>query len=371
MHSSRKSTIIGCLLLILMPTMVYGQNNEEEPLAIYLDVRNEIQNVISLVNKHETKFSDFDDKLLRIQNMLEKFEKQFLKLEQNINSVENMDQKLQVFNTKFEQRLSSTETNLASSMRVQEDNFKTLSDNNLALQEEFLSHKDDCCSSGNNLVTENLSEVIATAANTTQSLAVKSTIVSMPQISRDCVEVKMKLGSHYEDGVHEIQLSDSDTFDVYCLTRCSQGDQINCCPWTVILRYENSGVRPMYNSCWKYENGFGSASHDYFIGLDRLHKMTNLKRQTLLVAKIFQSGEYFIYDDFSIRDERNNYDVDILGDSWGHKIGAKLFSNAVALKYVVRNQCDLWPFKTVSHFNLFNRRFSTNYFMAIRPKICQ
>lgn len=45
--------------------MVYGQNNEEEPLAIYLDVRNEIQNVISLVNKHETKFSDFDDKLLR------------------------------------------------------------------------------------------------------------------------------------------------------------------------------------------------------------------------------------------------------------------------------------------------------------------
>ena len=28
-----------------------------------LDV--EIQNVLSLVNKHETKFSDFDDKLLR------------------------------------------------------------------------------------------------------------------------------------------------------------------------------------------------------------------------------------------------------------------------------------------------------------------
>uniref|UniRef100_A0A0K8VXZ7 Angiopoietin-2 n=1 Tax=Bactrocera latifrons TaxID=174628 RepID=A0A0K8VXZ7_BACLA len=376
MPNPRKYTVLGCLLFILLPVIAYGENNGEETLAIYLDVGNEIQNVISLVNKHETKLNDFDDKLLRLQNLLAKLEKQIFTLELNLNTAEKLDQKFQVFNAKFEQRLSSIETNLASSMKIQEENFKALSDENSLLQEEFLSHRDDCCPLRHTLNTENLNKALASLANTTQSLAIvtsseKPTIVSTPQTLRDCVEVKMMLGSQYKDGVHELHVPGFDAFSAYCLTRCSQEDQIDCCPWTVILRNENSGVGTISNSCLEYKNGFGSASHDYFVGLDRLLKMTNLKRQTLLVAKSFQSDEYFIYDDFSIRDERNNYDVDILGNSWGHKIGAKFFSNAIKLKHATRGQCYFWPFKTLGHFNLFNRRFSTYYFMAIRPKICQ
>nr|XP_036227273.1 uncharacterized protein LOC106614245 [Bactrocera oleae] len=109
-----------CLLFILLPAIVYGQNNGEEPFAIYVDVGNEVQNVISLVNKHETKLNDFDKKLLRIQNMQEKFEERFLQLEQNVKTAENVNQKLQAFNTKFEQRLSSVYNNVTSSMLVQE-----------------------------------------------------------------------------------------------------------------------------------------------------------------------------------------------------------------------------------------------------------
>ena len=65
MQNPRKYTVLGCFLIILMPAIVYGKSNEEKPFAIYLDVENEIQNVISLVNKYETKLNDFDDKLLR------------------------------------------------------------------------------------------------------------------------------------------------------------------------------------------------------------------------------------------------------------------------------------------------------------------
>lgn len=215
------------------------------------------------------------------------------------------------------------------------------------------------CSSGNNIGTDHLNEVIATVANTTQSLVVKpsetTTVVSTPQASRDCAEVKMKLGSQYEDGVYELQMPGFDAFDVYCLTRCLQEDQIDCCPWTVILRNENNGFGTMSNSCLEYKIGFGNANHDYFVGLDRLHRMTNLKRQTLLVGKSFQSGEYFFYDEFGIRSERNNYDVDTLGDSWGHKFGALFFLNSKKLRNLARSQCYFWPFKTIGHYNLFKR----------------
>ncbi|XP_049312737.1 uncharacterized protein LOC125778518 [Bactrocera dorsalis] len=118
MPNPRKYTVLGCLLFILLSAIVCGENNGEEPIAIYLDVGNEIQHVISLVNKHETKLNDFDDKLLRIQNMLENFEKEFLKLEQNCMAA--LEKKLQVFNTQLEQRLSSINTNVASSMGTQE-----------------------------------------------------------------------------------------------------------------------------------------------------------------------------------------------------------------------------------------------------------
>uniref|UniRef100_A0A0A1WRB3 Angiopoietin-2 n=1 Tax=Zeugodacus cucurbitae TaxID=28588 RepID=A0A0A1WRB3_ZEUCU len=378
MRHTLKYTCLGCLLLILLPSLVYGEDNQEGSLSIYLDVGNEIQNVIKLVDSHETKLNDFDDKLLRIQNILESIEKRFLELEKNLITAKDVEQKLQSFNTQVEQKLSSVETNLMSSMRVQEDNLKKLTDENSALQEEFetlTSIREDCCYSINNTDTVNLNNAIANLFPT-QSLAIvkpmdTTTPVSAPQTIRDCADVKIKLGAQYADGVHELQLPGFDAFNVYCLTKCVQEDQADCCPWTVIQRNENNGVGKTTNSCWEYKNGVGNANNDYFIGLDRLHKMTNLKRQTLLVGKSFQSDEYFTYDGFAIRDERYNYDVDTLGASWGHKFGARFFSNSQKLKNVARKQCYFWPFKSLGHFHLFNRRFSNYYFMAIRPRICQ
>ncbi|XP_018787255.1 PREDICTED: uncharacterized protein LOC108967994 isoform X1 [Bactrocera latifrons] len=122
MQNPRKYTVLFCLLFILFPTIVDGEKNGEEPLAIYLDVGNEIQNVISLVNKHETKLNDFDDKLLRIQNMLENFEKEFSKWEQNCMAA--LDKRLQSFKAMFEQRLSSINTNVASSIGTQESSLQ-------------------------------------------------------------------------------------------------------------------------------------------------------------------------------------------------------------------------------------------------------
>ncbi|XP_011191738.2 uncharacterized protein LOC105218081 [Zeugodacus cucurbitae] len=120
MQNTLKFTCLGCLLFILLPSLVFGEDNEEESLSIYLDVGNEIKNV-KLVDSHETKLNDFDGKLLRIQNMLENIEKRFVEFEKNVITAKDVEQKLQAFKTTFEQRLSLVETNLMSSTKIQGD----------------------------------------------------------------------------------------------------------------------------------------------------------------------------------------------------------------------------------------------------------
>lgn len=62
-------------------------------------------------------------------------------------------------------------------------------------------------------------------------------------------------------------------------------------------------------SWFDYKYGFGSASQDYFIGLDRLHVLTKRSPQNLLIRD-YVVGNEKVFQEFSITDERYSYAVD-------------------------------------------------------------
>ncbi|KAH8282615.1 hypothetical protein KR054_008691, partial [Drosophila jambulina] len=87
--------------------------------------------------------------------------------------------------------------------------------------------------------------------------------------------------------------------------------------WTIILR--RTDEREDFFREWKdYEEGFGQVNRDYFVGLAKLHALTSLVRQELLVIVEDVEGERFeIYDNFKVGGQANNYTLESVGSFYG------------------------------------------------------
>ncbi|XP_068158656.1 fibrinogen-like protein A [Drosophila tropicalis] len=84
--------------------------------------------------------------------------------------------------------------------------------------------------------------------------------------------------------------------------------------WTVIAyRYDGSED---FNRNWEnYKSGFGSLNSEFFIGLDKLHRLTNSAAHELLILMKSQTKEqrFALYDQFSIGNEAEKYLLYLLG----------------------------------------------------------
>ncbi|XP_051858607.1 ficolin-2-like [Drosophila albomicans] len=78
--------------------------------------------------------------------------------------------------------------------------------------------------------------------------------------------------------------------------------------WIVIQ--QRVGGKESFNRDWAtYRKGFGSFESDFFLGLEKLHRITSLQRFELYIHLVAQNeSTYNIrYDDFKISDEDNGY----------------------------------------------------------------
>lgn len=85
--------------------------------------------------------------------------------------------------------------------------------------------------------------------------------------------------------------------------------------WTTILRRQDGSV-DFYRSWDEYKAGFGDPPlGEYFVGLDRLHKMTSRSPQELMIILRDWDGEerYASYDAFQIDSEADLYRLSNLG----------------------------------------------------------
>lgn len=84
--------------------------------------------------------------------------------------------------------------------------------------------------------------------------------------------------------------------------------------WTVIQRRED-GSENFYRSWSEYQRGFGKLSGEFFIGLDKLHAMTNNMPQELYVHLEDFDGvsHYAKYDNFVVGNISDAYTLRKLG----------------------------------------------------------
>ncbi|KAL7742365.1 hypothetical protein ACLKA6_019001 [Drosophila palustris] len=88
--------------------------------------------------------------------------------------------------------------------------------------------------------------------------------------------------------------------------------------WTIILRRMDGSVN-FYRNWTEYKNGFGNLDGEYFLGLDKIHAMTEERRQELLVLlEDFEGDQRFeTYDEFAIGNEDQQYELHTLGEASG------------------------------------------------------
>ncbi|XP_060663050.1 angiopoietin-related protein 3-like isoform X2 [Drosophila nasuta] len=109
-------------------------------------------------------------------------------------------------------------------------------------------------------------------------------------------------------GVKQIQLTNGISFEAVC-----DGDG-----WMIIQqRFDGSENFVRYWS--DYVNGFGNLGGEFWIGLEKLHLVTNLARHLLLIS-IINSRESFVaeYDDFRVGNSATFYNLESIGKYTGN-----------------------------------------------------
>ncbi|KFB44811.1 AGAP011197-PA-like protein [Anopheles sinensis] len=121
---------------------------------------------------------------------------------------------------------------------------------------------------------------------------------------RSCMEAPAK-----QSGVYSIQLGNSkEAFDAFCEQNSFDGG------WLVIQnRFD--GSLDFFRNWTEYRNGFGSVYQEFWIGLERLHKLTSDGSYELIVEIKDFDGKYRYahYKEFQIGSETEQYSLKKLG----------------------------------------------------------
>ncbi|XP_005180727.1 fibrinogen C domain-containing protein 1 [Musca domestica] len=87
----------------------------------------------------------------------------------------------------------------------------------------------------------------------------------------------------------------------------------------IVIQRRMDGSENFYRVWEDYKHGFGNQSREFFIGLQRLHKLTNSRRFELwVVMEDFDDvRRYAKYDNFVVASEKENYKLQSLGQYEG------------------------------------------------------
>ncbi|XP_062134781.1 fibrinogen-like protein 1 [Drosophila sulfurigaster albostrigata] len=114
----------------------------------------------------------------------------------------------------------------------------------------------------------------------------------------------LPFGDH--PGVHEIEVSGVGSFDVLC------DSQLAGLGWIVIQ--QRIGGKENFTRDWAtYRKGFGSLDSDFFLGLEKMYRLTSLQQYELYIHLVAENGNIFYarYDDFKISDEDHGYSLSL------------------------------------------------------------
>ncbi|XP_062134155.1 fibrinogen C domain-containing protein 1-A-like [Drosophila sulfurigaster albostrigata] len=104
-------------------------------------------------------------------------------------------------------------------------------------------------------------------------------------------------------GIHSINLPGFGFFNVLC-DNWVDGEN-----WLVIIHRVFNGEESFNRDWATYREGFGSMQSEFFLGLEKIHRLTSSRRHELYVHLVAKDGSIYTarYDDFKISDEDSGY----------------------------------------------------------------
>ncbi|KAL9985716.1 hypothetical protein ACROYT_G008154 [Oculina patagonica] len=127
---------------------------------------------------------------------------------------------------------------------------------------------------------------------------------SSANLKRNCAEL-YKSGERIS-GVYTIDPDGSGAFDVFCDQTTAGGG------WTVFQKRMDGSV-DFYRGWADYKNGFGNLNGEFWLGLDKIHRLTKATKYRLRVDLEDTAGKtaYADYDMFAVTSERTKYQLSI------------------------------------------------------------
>ncbi|XP_046861518.1 angiopoietin-related protein 7-like [Xenia sp. Carnegie-2017] len=123
-------------------------------------------------------------------------------------------------------------------------------------------------------------------------------------MGKDCADVYKK--GEKNNGVYQIDPDGQGYFNVFCDMKTSGGG------WTVFQRRQDGSV-DFYRNWKNYTQGFGNLTSEFWLGLDKIYRLTLAKRNKLRVDLGDWSGNkaYAEYDYIAVKNETHKYQLSL------------------------------------------------------------
>ncbi|XP_018796815.1 PREDICTED: techylectin-5A-like isoform X1 [Bactrocera latifrons] len=186
---------------------------------------------------------------------------------------------------------------------------------NLRMQSELMAMKEQLLRE----VKTNLELLDSKIATKCFSNEASKNVVAAPPATKkpsSCTEaMRQENGKYAESGIYELYLPEflHHAFYVYCLRDPNGGE-----PWTIIQRRQSNDT-DFYRGWFEYEHGFGDLNANFFLGLDKIHALTNSRSHELwFQLEDFQNEKRVAkYESFAIGNAQDKYELSVLGQYSG------------------------------------------------------
>ncbi|KRF98336.1 uncharacterized protein Dwil_GK27653 [Drosophila willistoni] len=215
--------------------------------------------------------------------------------------------------------LSLAKNDLESKLKLMEESYSDLQWNNTRLTEDLLNRNDEITKFKSCLSdVDQKKDLLASCEKTKGQLQIS--LNDLRSKGRTDASDFQTVYSTYCKSTDKSSTTSTKTLSYTQLFTVLCNDEVADSGWFVIHRRNVDNYAISFDLNWSsYKNGFGSFYADYFIGLEKLHRITSSYRHELYIyLEDFSHQVWFAkYDNFQIGNEEENYRLKSIGTYTG------------------------------------------------------